>query len=239
MELAYNPLGSREALVHEATRHIESHLESTIAAQGQASLFFSGGSTPGPVYEALSAAPLPWKKVTIGLVDDRWVDEDDIGSNAALIRKTLLKNKAQAASFVPMKTDHDTPQAGQASVETAYKAILSGNSLAVLGMGTDGHVCSWFPGADGLEIALDPNSAQIVQAITAKPSKVTGAYLDRMTLTYASVSQCRSVLLLITGAEKKAVLETAFEQCRTGQSDLPVSHLLAMEPANLSILHAA
>lgn len=213
---------------------IATHVLAATAGPERAGLFLSGGSTPGPVYETLSQIDLPWNKVDVGLVDERWVDEHDAGSNAALLRRTLLQDKAKAAHFTPMKTAHDTPQDGQAAVESEYSQIVSQNSLAVLGMGTDGHVCSWFPGSTGLAACVDPANKNLVQAVTAMKSNVTGDYLERMTLTLTALKQCRTVLLLITGPEKREVLETALEDSST---HLPVSHLLALD--NLIILHAA
>lgn len=213
---------------------IAAHVLGAAAGPGRAGLFLSGGSTPGPIYETLSCIDLPWDKVNVGLVDERWVDEHDTGSNAALLRRTLLQDKAGTAYFTPMKTAHNTPQDGQADVETNYNSIVSENSLAVLGMGTDGHVCSWFPGSAGLGACVDPMNGNLVQAVTANKSNVTGDYLERMTLTLTALTRCRTVLLLITGAEKREVLETALEDANT---NLPVSHLLPLE--NLVILHAA
>ena len=39
----------------------------------RARLLVSGGSTPAPVFRALSQAPLEWDRVDIGLVDERWL----------------------------------------------------------------------------------------------------------------------------------------------------------------------
>lgn len=196
--------------LHErATNLIVARLKADVENTDAASLMVSGGSTPGPVYEQLSHFDLPWDKITIGLVDDRWVDEEDAGSNAALIRRTLLQNKAAKARFVPMKTAHDTPAAGQAEVEAAYTHIAQPYSVVILGMGGDGHTASWFPDADGLGNAVDPKNTDCVAAVTAKPSDVTGAYLQRMTLTRHAVGSCHLALLLITGAQKQQVLKDA------------------------------
>lgn len=213
---------------------IATHILVWATEASKANLLLSGGSTPGPIYEVLSELGLPWKDVAVGLVDERWVGENDNGSNAALIRKTLMQGKAKAAQFIPMKTVHASPQDGQQNIEAQYKNLISGKSLAVLGMGTDGHVCSWFPQSYGLDAAIDPVNKNVVQAITANKSKVTGDYLERMTLTLSALKQCRSVLLLITGAEKREVLETAMNN---QSSNLPVAHLLKLK--NLTILHAA
>ena len=42
-------------------------------AQGRrARIALSGGTSPGPCYEALAKKPLDWTGVDVALVDDRW-----------------------------------------------------------------------------------------------------------------------------------------------------------------------
>ena len=225
----------RKSLHAAATQRIAGELMEEVVRCDSPSLFLSGGSTPGPVYEALSHIDLPWEKVVVGLVDERWVDEDDSGSNAALVKRTLLKNGAKGATFVPMKTPHIDPFSGQDAVAESYDSIVSECSFAVLGMGSDGHVCSWFPQSEGLENAIDAEFESSVQAIKAKRTDVTGPYLERMTLTKSALAKCKSVLLLITGETKRKVLDGALNGT---DMDLPVSHLLSLKPEQLTIFYA-
>lgn len=204
----FKTFSSKTHLTQLATDIIATRLSEDINQADAASFMVSGGSTPGPIYAQLSRIDLPWHKVKIGLVDERWVDETDAGSNAALIRKTLLQNFAQAGTFLPMKTPDSVPINGQHKVERLYHNIPRPYSAVVLGMGRDGHTASWFPKSSGLERALTSNNS--VEAITAKPSDVTGHYLDRMTLTRSAVGKCKLALLLIAGAEKRRVFESAF-----------------------------
>ena len=231
---------SRPDFEHSAAGFILAGLEDAIHKHGEASLFLSGGSTPGPIYHKLSESEFDWGKVHIGLVDERWVGEKDKGSNAALIRRTLLKDAAKAAHFRPMKTAHKTPELGQNSAQERYHPLFKASSIAVLGMGLDGHICSWFSDAAGFDQAINPDNSAFVQAITAKPSKATGVYLERMTLTLSALEYCDKILLLITGPEKKWMLEAAMQ---SNGKVLPVSYLLNMvnnKPNNpLTILHAA
>ncbi len=212
----FKAFSSKKHLTNLATDIISARLSEDINQTGGASLMVSGGSTPGPIYTKLSQIELPWHKVKIGLVDDRWVEEANKGSNAAFIRRALLQGFAKASTFIPMKTPHSTPIEGQNKVETLYQNIPQPYSALVLGMGSDGHTASWFPKSQGLERALNANN--LVQAITAKPSDVTGTYLDRMTLTCSAVSKCKLALLLITGAEKRKVFEMALKP----NSSLPI-----------------
>ena len=78
-----------------------------------------------------------------------------------------------------------------------------------------------------------------VQAIQAIPSNVTGAYLERISLTLSALQTFNEILLLISGEQKKSILEWAIAFKST---HLPVSHLLAMANAQannpLTIFHA-
>lgn len=240
MTLSCSSLPSRDILYDMATRLIVSHLKEEIRARHRASLFLCGGTTPGPIYERLSETALSWQHVHIGQVDERWVDEADPGSNAALIRRTLLKDNAHIAKFLPMKNEYATAVAGQADVNDIYSSLMTPHSMAVLGMGVDGHIGAWFPKATGLPQALNPQNTNCVQAVKAHQTDVTGVYTERMTLTLPALLECKSILLLITGEMKWEVVGRAL----MGKTDnLPVSHLFEAvaasdRPDRLIILHS-
>ena len=217
-QLDFRILKNKNDLVDLAATIIAARLQDDINETNTASLMVSGGSTPGPIYEKLASKTLPWDKIKIGLVDERWVDEDDNGSNAAFIRRTLLQNHAAKADFIPMKTSHAKAISGQTTVEVLYQKIPKPYSAVVLGMGADGHTASWFPEAGGLELALSMRNTKTIQAITANPSDVTGQYLERMTLTCSALNNCKLAILLVTGTEKRSVLQMAIG----GRSNLPV-----------------
>lgn len=222
----------RDALAGAAAARIESELKAALAARGAAGLILSGGSTPGPVYEALSGVDLGWERVTVGLADERWVDADHPASNAALVARTLLQDKAVAATFLPMKTEHERAAEAVEALDARYAALDDRLDVMVLGMGPDGHSLSWFPDAEGLATALDTNAASRVAEIMARKSAVTGDNLERMTLTARCVAAARHVLLMITGEEKKRVLES-------GADDLPIRQVERLAGERLAVMWAA
>lgn len=175
----------------------------------------SGGTTPGPIYEALSQERLDWDSVHIGLCDERWVDETHPASNGAMLERTLLQNEAAIASYTPMKVDGDDPFGAIEVVNSLY-LDASLTDVMLLGMGPDAHTLSWFAGARGYEDAVDPDTTDLVTAIEAIESDVTGPNLLRMTLTLPCVAYARNVLLLITGAKKRAVFEAAADDAPIG-----------------------
>lgn len=205
----FHAFGNRETFESEAADWILARLEDAISRRGRASMFCSGGSTPGPIYEALSGTSIDWGNVTVGLADERWVKVEHEASNAALVRRTLLRGKAEQAAFLPMKTPHDTPFGAEAELEKAYGGPAHVIDVLILGMGEDGHTLSWFADAKGLGAATDPGNMLSVAAIDAPKSKVTGDITQRMTLTYPAVARARNVILLLSGDKKKSVFDAA------------------------------
>lgn len=182
-------------------------LKEALQKRGTASLMVSGGSSPLPVYEALSKMELDWKNVHIGLVDDRWVGRDSDGSNAASIQKTLFQNKAVSAKFIDLKTSHNLPKQSLETTEKALKDVPYPFDVCVMGMGTDGHTASWFPNSKGLKAALDNETNSKVCAIDATDCPGAGLYPHRISLTLPAVMNSKSIILYIPGPEKLTVFE--------------------------------
>ncbi|MEM7458930.1 MAG: 6-phosphogluconolactonase [Pseudomonadota bacterium] len=206
---------SKADLQQAAADWIAEALQDAIERRGSAVFMGSGGRTPGPIYESLSQADLAWDQVQIGLCDERWVDVDHPASNGAMMERTLLQNKAAAAAYVPMKTPGEDPFDAISEVNDLYMDA-SLTDVMLLGMGPDAHTLSWFAGGRGYEDAIDPDTTSVVAAVEAIESEVTGPNLLRMTLTQPCVAYARKVLLLITGADKRAVFESA-------PADAPIS----------------
>jgi 6-phosphogluconolactonase len=78
----------------------------------------------------------------------------------------------------------------------------------LLGMGTDGHFGSLFPGSPNLAHALDPANREPAAAILPDPVPAAGPH-PRVSLTLARMLHSRRVLLAITGRDKRAVVERA------------------------------
>lgn len=206
---------SKAALQAAAADWLALALRDAIARRGSAVFMGSGGTTPGPIYETLSHADLDWDNVHVGLCDERWVDDAHPASNGAMLERTLLQNQAAVASYIPMKIDGDDPFKAVEVINELYQdAGLT--DVMLLGMGPDAHTLSWFAGGEGYEDAINADSTSVVAAVKAIESEVTGPNLLRMTLTQPCVAYARNVLLLITGAKKREVFETA-------PDDAPVS----------------
>lgn len=194
-------------------------LGAAIARQGGASLAVSGGRTPVRFFEALSEKDLPWKKVGITLVDERWVRETSDRSNARLVREHLLKGPAAAARFTPLANDAATPEEGLFAINEGLEDLYWPLACAVLGMGEDGHTASFFPGGDRLDQALDPEGT-----FGLLPMRAPGAGEPRMTLTLPVLLAAERLALHIEGEAKRPVLAKALED--GPETEMPVRAVL-------------
>lgn len=202
MELIVYP--DRDMMMIDVAARLADDLSDTLSAHDAASLAVPGGSTPGPVFDSLSAADLDWDRVTILLTDERWVPESSPRSNAALVRDRLMRDRASAATFLGYR-DAEGPDTPEPALDDLRGRLAPHLPLSVLllGMGADMHTASLFPGAEGLDAALAEDAAPIL------PIRAEAAGEPRVTLTRPVLEGAMSTHVLITGADKRAALERA------------------------------
>ena len=219
MAITRRDFADRAALAAALAETVAAQLNSAISERGEASIAVSGGSTPKQFFNVLSKADLDWSKVSLTLVDERWVPPGDSRSNARLVAKNLLTNRAAAARFVPLYSDVARPGDGISSVLAALTTVPMPFDAVVLGIGTDGHTASFFPGADHLAEALDPYNSALLTTMIAP-----GIGEPRITLTLAPILASGLIALHIEGEEKNDVLGQALSDGPV--QDMPVRAVL-------------
>ena len=157
-----------------------------------------GGTTPTPLFHALSLAKIEWNRVVVIPTDERCVTGESHLSNSRLIRNNLLINRAKKASFSEFFIPDISPNEMAAAGSKKLKDILP-IDVCVLGMGTDMHTASIFPDADRLSDALSSESSDILIPI----SSPTVAEM-RLTLSATVLKSACRLHLIFTGLDKKA-----------------------------------
>ncbi|MBH0058353.1 6-phosphogluconolactonase [Pseudoalteromonas sp. SWXJZ94C] len=225
---------SKDELTAELSATLEQSLRDGIANDGRAVLMVSGGSSPAPAYKHLSTLDLDWQNVDVAMVDERWVEPTHEKSNEAFIKSTLLQNHGAAANFITMKNEAQTAEQGTNVCENAFGALKRPFDVTILGMGPDGHTASLFPNAEGLENGL--TTENLVCAINAIQSDVTGSITERMSLTLNAIAQSKVVKLLISGEEKLAVYKQA--RADGNVNDMPLRAVLNHPSINIEVYWA-
>lgn len=162
------------------------------------SMVLAGGSTPRRAYELAAASHSDWGGVDVWFGDDRCVPANDPRSNQLLVREALLERLTILPTVHPISTERPPTEAA-----AAYDAALRGESLelVLLGLGSDGHTASLFPGAPTLEV-------RDRLAVAAEPG--LEPFVERVTLTIPALEAGAHVVFLAVGEAKAAAAGRAF-----------------------------
>jgi 6-phosphogluconolactonase len=160
----------------------------------------SGGRTPLRMLERLAAQDLPWASLDLFQVDERVAPAGHVDRNATTVERAFearITVHPERFHFMPVE-DADL-KAGARRYAATLRSVLGPAACldAVhLGLGADGHTASLFPGSPLLE-GIDADVA------------VTPAHAGRvrMTLTLAALNRARRIVWLVTGRDKRGVLE--------------------------------
>lgn len=193
------------ALVAHVTEVFVDACREAIHARGQAWLALAGGRTPLPVYAQLAAAGLGGVVSAIP-TDERCVPHDHPACNLRALREAFAAD-ANIVGNPLTREDGDV----DASLAQA-RALLAVNpqpfDAVLLGMGADGHFASLFPGAANLAEGLATESG--IDALATLPDPLPPeAPFARISLTLPRLLHAKQIHLVVTGADKRAVLRHA------------------------------
>jgi 6-phosphogluconolactonase len=214
-ELAVLP--TADAMAEEAARRFVAAARMAVAERGAFVVALSGGATPKRLYERLAVAPhapnVDWARVTVVWSDERCVPPDNPASNFRMARETLLDHVPILATNVRrIRGEYSSAGAAASYDELLHQlfgrpesAAPAHMDLVLLGLGEDGHTASLFPGETAVHESARWVSAAIAPAV---PSA-------RVTLTPVMINAAASVLFLVSGAAKSAIMQRVLEGPRT------------------------
>jgi 6-phosphogluconolactonase len=192
--------------------------QTLMASHGQVAWLLSGGNTPKPFYEWLSAQALPWNNLQLFLVDERMVPPHDVHSNERMVREAFGSRLNNGCQLLSMVTDLSDLDANLTRTTATYALLQEIPFLCLLGMGLDGHTASLFPHDSQTEAGLMLKSPGLLYTQAPNPPH------QRITTGVSLLSKATKTYVLFTGDEKRGVWMNA------GKMGLPVARVLQHVP---------
>jgi len=208
---------SRSDAAIAAGKRIINALHRRLETEDNAAIVVSGGTTPAPVYSYMAHKHLDWHRVHVLLSDERWLPADHPDSNEKMLRDALARSRAAFAQIAHYFDSKASLEDRCVRLEAEHAEIPLPFTSVLLGMGDDGHFASLFPDDANLQASLDLQSPR-----TYVPVDTPSSPHRRLSMTLPALLRSDEILLLISGAEKRAVLEQAADPA----SELPIAHLL-------------
>lgn len=211
-----------DEIVQQVAGCLERAIDADIAQRGRCVIAFSGGSTPLPLFELLATdewqSRIDWQHVLVAQVDERFVPRDDEHNNFGQIEQALL-NKLDPAPQRILRVPVELSSVYEAAqqYEQQLRSALGNDGcldIALLGMGSDGHTASLFPGSS----TLDVTEQWVAADGRGRPIAA------RITLTLPFLNRSRRAWFMIAGRDKAHMLHRVID-CEPGQPPLPAQQI--------------
>jgi 6-phosphogluconolactonase len=201
-----------QELARGAAEYFVARSGEAVAQKGFFTVALSGGSTPKILFELLANpnepfhAQLPWTMTHFFWSDERHVPPDHPDSNYRMAHEAMLSRVPVPESNVH-RVHGENPNAADAAAEYEQtllqltKQTLPQLDLILLGLGTDGHTASIFPGSEVLQETKRLVSAPWVEKLNT----------HRITMTLPLLNNGASVLFLVSGDEKAEIVKKVLE----------------------------
>jgi len=206
MEKFIEVVPDQSSLIERSLKIVLEKILNTIEQKGKCTLVLSGGSTPKPLYQALSRQNISWEKLYIFWGDERYVPSSHPDSNQNMARQAWLnQGKIPPENIFAMPTSAENPdydaQFYQIQLENFFElnqGELPSFDIILLGMGDDGHTASLFPHTNALKVS---DRLVTVGNKNGEP---------RLTLTIPVINNAQNVIFIVSGQNKQMALEQIF-----------------------------
>lgn len=168
----------------------------------------AGGSTPMAAYAKFATMTLPWSRIALTLIDERFVPVSDPQSNEKNIAAAFSAAKPQLAGWHCLMHDLMPIEQVTALANQEIQDLHRPLDIAVIGMGGDGHIASLFIESTDYQHAMDVRCRDAVLPIrfAGKDGKI-----DRISFSLAELLKAKKILICITGDEKRRVLQQSLD----------------------------
>ncbi|MDY6791793.1 MAG: 6-phosphogluconolactonase [Thermodesulfobacteriota bacterium] len=189
----------------------------TVAKSGRFAVAISGGSTPRSMHRLLGEHPfksaIPWDKTDLFWVDERCVAKNHPDSNFGAAKKDFLARVPIPRGHIHPLRDDLSPEEGARWYQQKLVTFFQLKEhefplfdLIFLGIGTDGHTASLFPG----QSALNEMKRWVVAVKGGKPD------VRRLTLTFPVINRGKQIVFMISGKQKASVVKSALTGIPSG-----------------------
>jgi 6-phosphogluconolactonase len=207
-------LASAEGLYRAAADEFVHLAVQASQTTGRFCVALAGGSTPKGLYALLAndaslRDAIPWQQTHVFWGDERPVPPDHVDSNYRTAASALLSKVPIAPRNVHrIHGEEADPQVAARTYEQELRSffVLPGGAfprfdLVLLGLGSDAHTASLFPGSAALQEADR----------LAVANRVDKLNTTRITLTVPVFNNARCVVFLVSGANKASALKAVIE----------------------------
>jgi 6-phosphogluconolactonase len=205
------PVADPAALAKAAAERVIARIA---ANPGRVAVCLTGGSSPKALYQLLATREyrdtIPWDRIDWFIGDERLVPRKDPLHNMSMARQAFLDRCAPAANVHPIATDTadlNDPDVSAALYENELMAFYGAEQLdparplfdlVLMGVGSDGHTASLFPGFPAVE--------ETARWVVGVPKANVEPFVPRVSLTLPTLASCREMLFEIAGESKRAIL---------------------------------
>ena len=223
---------SRDALATAAAAYIRDSVMDAVGVKGWCALVLSGGETPRQTYECLAVPGMlsaaAWEQVHLFWGDERCVPPGNPQSNYAMADKALISripipgehiHRIAAETGRPEDVARDYENEIRFFYESQGSEGLPAFDLVLLGIGTDGHTASLFPGDPVLD-----EKKRWVRAVRA-PHDIRPR--QRVTLTLPLINNARQILFLAGGSSKRRIVQAVLRDGFHASAGLPAARVCA------------
>lgn len=194
-----------EQVAERAAAYLEQVIREALIHQKSFSLAISGGRTPWEMLKILSKADLPWQRINLFQVDERVAPDGHPDRNLTQLFQAIAGTPmVTQLRIFPMPVTAEDLDAAAKEYTEVLNEVTEGKGLDMLhlGLGSDGHTASLVPGDEVLAIQN--------RLVACTQNNYQGRI--RMTLTYPLLNAAKQILWIVTGSEKKEMVQRMLQQ---------------------------